>query len=158
MIARCGIPPSRFGVILVSSQHVILVVRALAKKPSEIGLAIYCMQACWNPDKSFLLWVCLTDCHAVVAKSRAVNPLYNLLNSACFSIHTVFPVCLQLSEHCAAASIVTVSIYWTFLVGRDIGSVRRNVGRWPRAQDCEEVSFYSMSFLQLFLNSKNKKR
>jgi hypothetical protein len=137
-------------VILVSSQHVILVVRAftLAKKPSEIGLAICCMQACW---KSFLLWVCLTDCSAVVAKSRAVNHLYNLLNSACFSIHTVFPVCLQLSVHCAAASIVTVSIYWTFLVGKDIGSVRRNVGRWSRTQGCEEVSCYSMTFLQLFL-------
>ncbi len=48
-----------------------------------------------------------TDCSAV-AKSRAVNLLYNLLDSAWFSIHTVFPVCLQLSVHCAAASIVTV--------------------------------------------------
>jgi hypothetical protein len=149
VIARCRIPPSRtwgdsglFTTCNFGSQSFYSCKETFRNRTGNLSI-----QACW---KSFLLWVCLTDCSAVVAKSRAVNLLYNLLNSACFSIHTVFPVCLQLSVHCAAASIVTVSIYWTFLVGKDIGSVRRNVGRWSRTQGCEEVS-YSMTFLQLFL-------
>jgi hypothetical protein len=137
VIARCRIPPSRtlgdsglFTTCNFGSQSFYY-----CKETFRNWIRNCCMQAYWNPDVFFVVGLShrkSTHCSAI-AKSRVVNLLYNLLNSACFRIHTVFPVCLQLSVHCAAASIVTVSIYWTFLVGKDIGSFRRNVGPTHKA-------------------------
>ncbi len=151
VIPRCGIPPSRtwgdsslFTTCNFGSQ------------------SFYsCKETFRNPGKFVACKLVGTQiiffCYGSVSQT-VVLLLQNQEPQTSYTIYsTVFALafiqyfqCLQLSVHFAAASIVTVSIYWTFLVGKDIGSVRSNVGRWPCAQGCEELSCCSMTFLQLF--------
>jgi hypothetical protein len=113
VIARCGIPHSRtsgdsghFTTCNFGSQSFYYCKETFTNWIHNLLHASLleprCLFCCGSVSQKVY-----TDCSAV-AKSRAVNLLYNLLDSAWFSIHTVFPVCLQLSVHCAAASIVTV--------------------------------------------------